>query len=416
MPEIKQLPKLLRLPNATADIEYSHTLNFAEVGLGGWRLLEITNFEHSGLSFNSADQTIVGTPKTEPSKAHEFTFYAKLATQACGEGEVCTVDIVLFVNPHPRSLWKEFDPDPGLPFQKPHRRSANLKNKALHAVATSVRGRSHANSGTFREDDFAMRLDPSSEWIVIAVSDGAGSAKLSRRGSEIASELSVANLASALPAIEARLLDALTPDKSATPEPSPDALEEVHRLLLDPVGSSAFNASKAIQAEASQLGFEEKAFSATLMLAAMRKWGNGFLVATYWIGDGAAVLYDPGTGALHLMGEADSGEYSGQTRFLLSNEFGAAAWDSISKRFRCRWVPAGFALVLMSDGVSDPKFGTENALKDPVCWAKWWHEDFSSEVNLAHDDTALLEALEKYLGFWSKGEHDDRTLALVYSL
>lgn len=413
MPPPKPLPKL-RLPNATAEIIFSYTFDLARASLGDYKLIDIAGLEGSGLSFNAADQMLHGTPSPEPGKSHEYTFTAKLQNLAGASTDLRTMEIGLFVNPHPRTLWKEVEPDATLPFQKPHRRSMDVRNETLRAVAASVRGRSHAQSGSFREDDFHIKHDASGEWTVIAVSDGAGSAKMSRRGSQLATEISVEQLAGALQAINAELAAALPEDKASELSQSTQGLESIRHMLFDPVGRAAFQASKAIQAEAVTLQVEEKALSATLLLAAMRKWGNGFLVASYWIGDGAAAIFDQKTGTLHLLGDADAGEYSGQTRFLLSSEFGAQAWESIKKRFRCRWVPQGSCLVLMSDGVSDPKFGTDNALRDPDRWVSWWRGDLASAVNLSRDNAALPKDLETYLEFWSQGEHDDRTLALVY--
>ncbi len=53
-------------------------------------------------------------------------------------------------------------------------------------VAASQRGRSHAIEGKPRDDDFALYFDEESEWYVMIVADGAGSAKYSRKGSQIA--------------------------------------------------------------------------------------------------------------------------------------------------------------------------------------------------------------------------------------
>lgn len=412
-PMPKPLPKL-RLPNATAETIFSYTFDLAKANLGHYKLIDIAGLEGSGLSFNAAGPTLHGTPSPEPGKPHEYSFTAKLQNLEGAGTDLRTTEIGLFVNPHPRTLWKEVEPDATLPFQKPHRRSMDVRNETLRAVAASVRGRSHAQSGSFREDDFHIKHDPSGEWTVIAVSDGAGSAKMSRRGSQLATEVSVEQLAGALQAINAELAVVLPEDSAFELSQSPQSLESIRRLLLDPVGRAAFQASKAIQAEAVTLQVDEKALSATLLLAAMRKWGDGFLVASYWIGDGAAAMFDQETGTLHLLGDADAGEYSGQTRFLLSSEFGPQPWESIKKRFRCRWVPHGSYLVLMSDGVSDPKFGTDNALRDPDRWSSWWRGDLASAVNLSRENAELPQDLETYLGFWSQGEHDDRTLALVY--
>ena len=54
-----------------------------------------------------------------------------------------------------------------------------------HILVSSKRGRSHANVGSFREDDFAF-ADLDNGWSIVVVADGAGSAKFSRHGSSIA--------------------------------------------------------------------------------------------------------------------------------------------------------------------------------------------------------------------------------------
>lgn len=54
-------------------------------------------------------------------------------------------------------------------------------------VAASKRGRSHAQEGKPRDDHFKMsHMD--NGWYIMAVADGAGSAKYSREGSRIACE------------------------------------------------------------------------------------------------------------------------------------------------------------------------------------------------------------------------------------
>lgn len=408
------LPKL-RLPNGTADTPYVHSFDLSKIPeLSVYRITAIAGLEGSGLAFDPQVPRIHGTPLAEAGKSHEFTFVATLEKRLVEGGNTYTTDVNLFINPHPRSLWKEIDPDPTLEFQKAHKRSADHHSGGLRAVAASVRGRSHANSGTFREDDFHVRADTTGNWTVIAVSDGAGSAKYSRRGSQIATEHSVDLLAAALPTIDAQLATLLPPQSAADHGADPKVLDAVSHALLEPVGRAAFQASKAIQAEAVKLKVEEKLLSATLLLAAVRPYEGGLLVAAYWVGDGAAAIFDPETGTLHLLGDADAGEYSGQTRFLLSSEFAGNAWDSITKRFRCRFVPAGSTVVLMTDGVSDPKFGTDNSLRDPGRWLSWWRDDLCANVNLSRENVLLPKDLEAYLGFWSQGEHDDRTLALVY--
>ncbi|WP_256645583.1 protein phosphatase 2C domain-containing protein [Thermomonas paludicola] len=404
----------LLVPNATADVAYSYQLDLSREPLAAYRIHAISGLEEIGLTFDPETHRLHGTPCVEPGQALQKELEVVLARRDNPAVRVAS-RLSLFINPHPRTLWKKIEPDALLEHRKEHRCSLCEAGPPM-VLAASVRGRSHENSGAFREDDFHVGRTADGSWTVVAVSDGAGSAKLSRLGSRIATETAVASLLDALGNCRAELDAAV-----AEVVQDEDALARVARLeksgeamLLEPVGRAAFAASKAIQTKAGELGVEEKALAATLMFAAIRRIGDDMLVASYWIGDGAAALFDPASGAFHLLGEADSGEFSGQTRFLLSQEFPVdSAWVAIGKRFRFRCVPVSAVLLLMTDGVSDPKFGTDNALRDPARWRAFWEDDLAAQLPLSTPEAELGAKLEDYLQFWSQGEHDDRTLALV---
>lgn len=67
----------------------------------------------------------------------------------------------------------------------------NEKGPQKDIVAASKRGRSHAHEGKARDDDFNIYHNDSNGWYIIAVADGAGSAKYSRKGSAVACETCV---------------------------------------------------------------------------------------------------------------------------------------------------------------------------------------------------------------------------------
>ena len=114
-----------------------------------------------------------------------------------------------------------------------------------------------------------------------------------------------------------------------------------------------------------------------------------------------------GCRGIEILGDGDSGEFSGQTRFLMAAELNKG-WPEIARRTRVRVVPRFTALALMTDGVSDPKFATDKKLRDPAAWRAFWQDDLGPAL------TGDPEALLKWLEFWSPGEHDDRTLVLLY--
>jgi serine/threonine protein phosphatase PrpC len=53
-------------------------------------------------------------------------------------------------------------------------------------VVSSKRGRSHGKEGTFRDDDFAFKYFEKTQWSLVVVSDGAGSAFTCKKGSKLA--------------------------------------------------------------------------------------------------------------------------------------------------------------------------------------------------------------------------------------
>ena len=61
----------------------------------------------------------------------------------------------------------------------------------------------------------------------------------------------------------------------------------------------------------------------------------------------------------------------------------------------------------MTDGVSDPKFHTDIQLNSFEAWEKFWFE-----LHMPLQSQKPEKSLEEWLDFFSKGEHDDRTLAM----
>ena len=86
--------------------------------------------------------------------------------------------------------------------------------------------------------------------------------------------------------------------------------------------------------------------------------------------------------------------------------------DAIN-RIRVDTVEDFTALILMSDGITDPKFETDANLQNIDNWNKLW-DDINAEVNLNLVDSNTKYQLLKWMDFWSIGNHDDRTLAMIF--
>ena len=90
-------------------------------------------------------------------------------------------------------LWKDIPTSKDVPYFKEDKVCEYVKVEAgpdgtplKDMVAASNRGRSHAQEGKPRDDHFQLFHSNDNGWYIIAVADGAGSAKFSRKGSEIA--------------------------------------------------------------------------------------------------------------------------------------------------------------------------------------------------------------------------------------
>jgi hypothetical protein len=68
----------------------------------------------------------------------------------------------------------------------------------------------------------------------------------------------------------------------------------------------------------------------------------------------------------------------------------------------------------MTDGVSDPKFETDNNLINPNKWDELWNDLLENGVELTDDNENAKDQLLDWLDFWSPGNHDDRTIAILY--
>lgn len=110
-----------------------------------------------------------------------------------------------------------------------------------------------------------------------------------------------------------------------------------------------------------------------------------------------------------LLAEPDEGEYGGQTRFITMREMFEP--NELMRRIRVDLVPDLAGLVLMTDGISDAWFATLANLHSAERWQTFWREI----LPLAQSGDPVTGLLE-WMTFWSQGNHDDRTLALMLPL
>lgn len=336
-----------------------------------------------GLVWDTEKQTLEGIP----TKSGEF-----LITFQLDNGN--TAYSSLFINPNPKYLWKNIPSDKNCRFWKPDSTSDKITTESGQLIAARMRGRTHAMKGTCCDDDFTISYHEKSKVHFLAVADGAGSAEFSRQGSKLAVNAAKHKVFELLD-IEGKPYQELSKynEKQLAYLTKVIFIEAVHAAYISQ------------EEEARNAAIELKSLSCTLLLAFTLPLIDGkWFTACYWVGDGAVAIFDPDTKNVCLLGKVDSGLYSGETQFLTRTE---ANTDNIPVRIYTDIRDSPPILLLMTDGVSDPKFHTDIQLNSFENWQNLWqelHEPLQSEKP--------EKSLEEWLDFFSKGEHDDRTLAM----
>lgn len=327
------------------------------------------------------------------------------------------------VNPDPRSLWKNTPTDPHIEYFKPDACSDFISietedgREGKRLVAASLRGRSHAHTGRPRDDHYRITHCAKSGWHVLAVADGAGSAPFSREGSRLACATVVQSCLDQLaqcPDFESIFDQIGAGSDSAQDTQNAELLKQARRAAYDILPKAALEANRQIRTEADRCGREAKEYATTLLLVLCKKFASGWAIASFGVGDGAMALLRHGEDGfdLLLLGSPDEGEFSGQTRFVTMNEI-FASYSSLMDRTQVHLVPDFEAILLMSDGVSDAWFETDVQLHSPEKWESFWQEQVLPL--LAPDDgEKCRNALLNWLDFWAPGNHDDRTIAILF--
>lgn len=410
-----------QLPNARAGLPYAHSIAASSTDV---LVCALRIPEGLGMQAGTSPAAISGTPAV-PGE-YEIGIDYRLADDGANEARQAVVKLI--VTPDPRTLWKNLPTDPQAPYWKPDHFCKAVCGARMHAVAASTRGRSHAHVGSFRDDAVDIGLVADTGWYFAVVADGAGSARYSREGASLICRTAGARMAAALGAAAGHALDAAAQacqdacaDLAAQPEG--EARQQLRQLASSVVGNAAYYAAKAIMDECTAREADLhpapsfKDYASTALIAIGKRYPFGTLCAAYWVGDGAVAAYSQRDGVI-LLGEGDSGDYAGETRFLDS---AAVTPEALLARTRVAIVPHLTALILMSDGVSDPKFETDARLRRACDWDALWTE-LEADAGLASVSPGSTgtdarpgkeQQLLAWLDFWSQGNHDDRSIAII---
>ncbi|MDR1523811.1 MAG: protein phosphatase 2C domain-containing protein [Tannerella sp.] len=413
---------------ANGKINQSYSIRFDVEALDIPEIAEVSfdGLDTIGLAYFPERKIIEGIPAQAGD--HKIVMHCKRKDWQEGK-PVFERTVTLIINPDPKSLWKNipaphsieyYKPDADMQFVKVEARKrvfsgSETEEPRKDMVAASQRGRSHALEGKPRDDDFALNFDDATEWYTMVVADGAGSAGYSRKGSQIACRTVIEVCGEQLTACMAEFEKSITVFEK---EKSQENRNRVGKILYGIIGNAAFKAYKAIEKEANSCGRPVKDYATTLLLSVCKKFDFGWFVAAFWIGDGGIGIYNKDTSFLKVLGEPDGGEFAGQTRFLTMPEIIQNSRE-IFNRLRFDIYPDFTALILMTDGVTDPKFETDANLNKVEKWHALWDDlngnnEDHAKVEFTDDNEQTAGQLLKWLDFWSKGNHDDRTIAILF--
>jgi serine/threonine protein phosphatase PrpC len=411
--------KRIIFPNGKVNQEYSVSFDMDKLEIPEISEVIFEGLEAIGLCYSSEEKQIKGIP----TQAGDHKIEMKFRRKDWEEGKpLLSREVIFIINPDPKSLWKNIKTPTNIEYYKPDSNKDFIPVKTKREgvflgllkkditrkdmVAASQRGRSHAIEGKPRDDDFALYFDENTEWYVMAVADGAGSAPFSRKGAAIACQTVIEVCKEMI--MESR--------ESFSKFKSQENKNEIGKILQEIIGKAVYQAHKAIETEAKAKERLIKGYATTLLVSLCKKFEYGWFVGAWWVGDGGIGIYRKEPQYLKVLGEPDGGEFAGQTRFLTMPEI---IQKELYTRMRFEIVEDFTALILMTDGVSDPKFETDANLNRIEKWNGLWEDlngnnEDKAKVDFSDDNEQTADQLLEWLNFWSKGNHDDRTIAILF--
>jgi serine/threonine protein phosphatase PrpC len=352
-------------------VPYDHHIHLPP----GLRLQAVHLDERCGLRCSPEDPArLMGTPLQDGTHVLRLECLDASGATVMGEAR-------LVISRDPRSLWRTLPSNRGSPHWKSDHASQRVECGGWRGYGISRRGRSHANVGKCREDEVGLHC-VSEQLIAAAVADGAGSAALSRLGSQVA----------VTAAMQVLVCLPITPSREA---------------LRARLAQAALAAHEALEDAALQYGAVPAELATTLLLCVLVP-GPEPLAACLQIGDGVIAARVADT--IRPLCAVDRGEYASQTVFQSA---ASVAAKELATRIHVEALPALRWILLASDGVTDPYLETEQAMHDAQCWVP---------LAAALERAAAMapEAAETHLSEWldafTPGHHDDRTLVLLHPM
>lgn len=415
------------IPNATIGKKYETKIDFEALKLSDLIFEQFEGLEEIGLAFNKETDTIEGIPTQSGDIKIKFLFNIVGEPESSPHNEKL---ISLVVNPDPKSLWKDIETNKDDIFWKEDDEVISDILGDRQIVAASKRGRSHKNVGSFRDDDFAYKHFEKTGWSVVAVSDGAGSYSLARKGSQLACNAVVEYFEKHSDLEQSKIFEEKliefnsSKDENLLKEIEILSKQNLYKATVFVHNQIKMHAAKTF-AEHPELFNNPKAkthldyYHSTLIFALFKKYDFGYVILTFGVGDCPIAIMSKDKTSTSLLNWLDVGEFGGGTRFITQPNIFHSQEHPMASRFNFKIVPDFTFLFLMSDGIYDPKFVVEANLEKSENWIEFVNDlegnnEDGIKVEFDKSNKDIANQLSTWMDFWSSGNHDDRTLAIVF--
>jgi serine/threonine protein phosphatase PrpC len=407
--EIIQQP--VRILNATVGKSYEAKFDFDKLNWKDIKVFEFKGLKEVGLYYDETTRQITGIPN----KSGDIKFTLRFKLDGQQDDAAFNEKIIgLIINPDPKTLWKNLDSDKQDPYWKEDNVTVLSRFNDRNILVSSKRGRSHANVGSFREDDFAFG-DLENGWSIAIVADGAGSAKFSRKGSALACQSLLDYFKGAQVITSLAEFDVLVQEHNT--QRSETTQKKVNYFLYNNLGKGVFHVHKTLEEFGTKVGIGLKDLSTTLIFTLIKKYDIGYALLSFGVGDCPMAVLNRKMSKVILLNWIDVGEFGGGTRFVTMPEIFKN--EKFATRFGFQLVDDFSYLILMSDGIYDPKFVVEANLSNIKKWQDFIDDlqgknEDKATVDLRSDNVDIERQLSEWMDFWSPGNHDDRTIAIVF--
>ena len=400
----------VRVLNATVGKPYETKFDFDKFDWKDITAFEFDGLEEAGLHYDEKTKQITGVPTQSGDR--KITFKFKIG----GQPENAPFNekiLTLIINPDPKSLWKNLESNRNDPYWKEDDVTIFSSIGDRYILVSSKRGRSHANVGSFREDDFAFKeLD--NGWNIVVVGDGAGSAKASRKGSVIACNGIVDYFLHKTSIESMGEFDGLLQQYKKN---GGETQKKINLFVYNNLGKAVFQVHKQLEEFAAKEGISLKDLSTTLVFTLFKKYDIGYVLLSFGVGDCPMAVLNKDVSEVILLNWIDVGEFGGGTRFITMPEIFHD--KKFATRFTFKLVDDFSYLFLMSDGIYDPKFVVEANLSNIKKWQAFLSDlagknEEGIQVELSAGNKEITNQFSSWMDFWSTGNHDDRTLAIVF--